>query len=247
MIEERKAHPEDRLILALDMDSEEKALEMVRFLSGWVTTFKVGSQLYTACGPDVVRRIREAGGRVFLDLKFHDIPSTVAKAGIEAARLGVFMFNVHVSGGGTMIQRCVETVSETCEREGLIRPFMIGVTLLTSICEETLRDDIGVARPIPDQVVHFARLAREEGLDGVVASARDVPRIREACGKDFLIVTPGIRPAGAALDDQSRVATPAHALEYGADYLVVGRPVTAAPDPGKEVRRILEEIRGVTG
>jgi orotidine-5'-phosphate decarboxylase len=232
----------DRLILALDLDSEDGALEMVSALSGKLSTFKVGNQLFTRCGPGVVRKIQDRGGRVFLDLKYHDIPSTVAKAGIEAARLGIFMFNVHISGGGTMMTRCTEMVAEACDREGLKRPLIIGVTLLTSVCEETLRDDIGVARSIPEQVTHFARLAKQDGLDGVVASAREIRNIRSACGEDFVIVTPGIRPRGASSDDQSRVATPQWALEQGSDYLVVGRPITGADDPLKAAEAILGEM-----
>jgi orotidine-5'-phosphate decarboxylase len=232
----------DRLIVALDMDSPEKAIDMATTLKGVVTTFKVGNQLFTRAGPEIVRKIHDLGGRVFLDLKYHDIPTTVAKAGIEAARPGVFMFNVHVSGGGTMMKRCTEMVRETCERDGLKRPLIIGVTLLTSICKETLRDDLGVSRSIPEQVSHFAGLAKEDGLDGVVSSAQEIRNIREACGDKFLIVTPGIRLKGAATDDQSRIATPGSAIAQGADYLVVGRPITGAPDPVKAVKEILEEM-----
>jgi orotidine-5'-phosphate decarboxylase len=232
----------DRLIVALDMDSPENAVTMVKLLNGAVTTFKVGSQLFTRAGPEIVKNIHDQGGRVFLDLKFHDIPTTVAKAGIEAARLGVFMFNVHASGGGTMMKRCMEMVGEACDREGINRPYIIGVTLLTSICEDTLRDDLGVSRPIPEQVAHFAKLAKEDGLDGVVASAKEIRRIREACGEDFLIVTPGIRPQAANVNDQSRVSTPEWAIQEGADFLVIGRPITGAPDPLKAVKEILEEM-----
>ncbi|OIP65276.1 MAG: orotidine-5'-phosphate decarboxylase [Nitrospirae bacterium CG_4_9_14_3_um_filter_53_35] len=242
-----KSSIKDRLIVALDMDSPEGAIALVMALKKSVSTFKVGSRLFTKAGPGIVQKIHDLGGRVFLDLKYHDIPSTVGKAGIEAARLGVFMFNVHVAGGGTMMRRCVEMVSDTCEREGLPRPLILGVTLLTSICEETLRDDIGVSRSIPEQVVHFARLAQEKGLNGVVASAHEIQEIRKACGRDFLIVTPGIRPSGTAADDQSRIAAPAWAMEQGADYLVVGRPITEAPDPLKAAHEILYEMHKVRG
>ncbi len=237
----------DRIMVALDVDTEAAALEAVETLSRQVRPFKVGSQLFTRCGPSIVRKIHDRGGRVFLDLKFHDIPTTVGKAGIEAARLGVFMFNVHLSGGETMIRRCVEMVGEVCEREGLARPHIIGVTLLTSICEETLRDDLGVHRTIPEQVAHFAGVAAKDGLDGVVASAREIGAIRKTCGEDFLIVTPGIRPAGTAVDDQSRIATPRWALEQGADYLVIGRPILGAPDPVKALETILKEMEGAQG
>lgn len=238
----KEHHLKDRLIVALDFDSEEKTLELVRALSGRLSTFKVGHQLFTRYGPPIVRKIHDLGGRVFLDLKYHDIPTTVAKAGIEAARLGVFMFNVHVSGGGTMMKRCTDMVSEACQKEGLNRPWIIGVTLLTSVCEETLRDDLGVSRSIGQQVRHFAALAKADGLDGVVASAREIGEIRDACGDDFVIVTPGIRPEGASLDDQSRVATPRWAIQEGADYLVIGRPITGANDPLKAAEAILGEM-----
>lgn len=242
--ETSKSSMKDRLIVALDMESPEGALALVRALKKSVSTFKVGSQLFTKAGPGIVRKIHGLGGRVFLDLKYHDIPSTVAKSGIEAARLGVFMFNVHVSGGGTMMKQCMQMVSESCGREGITRPVIIGVTVLTSICEETLRDDIGVSRTIPEQVVHLAMLAKQDGLDGVVASAQEIRGIRDACGQDFLIVTPGIRPSGSAADDQSRIASPAWAVKEGADYLVVGRPITGAPDPLKAVQEILDEMEG---
>lgn len=238
----KEHHLKDRLIVALDFDSEEKTLELVRALLGRLSTFKVGHQLFTRYGPPIVQKIHDLGGRVFLDLKYHDIPTTVAKAGIEAARLGVFMFNVHVSGGGTMMKRCADMVSEACQKEGLNRPWIIGVTLLTSVCEETLRDDLGVSRSIGQQVRHFAALANADGLDGVVASAREIGEIREACGDDFVIVTPGIRPEGASLDDQSRVATPRWAIKAGADYLVIGRPITGASDPSKAVQDIVNEM-----
>lgn len=240
--QQKEHHLKDRLIVALDFDSKERALELVQALSGRLSTFKVGHQLFTRYGPPIIRKIHDLGGRVFLDLKYHDIPTTVAKAGIEAARLGVFMFNVHVSGGGTMMKRCTEMVSEACQREGLNRPWIIGVTLLTSVCEETLRDDLGVSRSIGQQVRHFATLAKADGLDGVVASAREIGEIREACGDDFVIVTPGIRPEGASLDDQSRVATPRWAIQKGADYLVIGRPIIGADDPLKAVEAILGEM-----
>ncbi len=244
-IQEPSVH--DRLIVALDVDTEAAAVEVVQVLSAQVRTFKVGSQLFTKCGPPIVRKIHDRGSRVFLDLKFHDIPTTVAKAGVEAARLGVFMFNVHLSGGETMIRRCLKMVGDVCEREGLARPYIIGVTLLTSICEETLRDDLGVTRTIPEQVAHFAAMAAKDGLDGVVASAREIGAIRRTCGKEFLIVTPGIRPAGTAVDDQSRIATPRWALEQGADYLVIGRPILDAPDPAQAVEAILQEMEAAQG
>lgn len=242
MAENKNPSNRDRLIVALDVDTPEKALELVRALKGAVSTFKIGSQLFTRSGPELVRKIYTLGGRVFLDLKFHDIPTTVAKSAVEAARLGVFMFNIHISGGGTMMKRCMEMMSETCRAEKLSRPLVIGVTLLTSICSETLKDDLGVSRSIPEQVAHFAKLAKADGLDGVVSSALEIQNIREACGEDFVIVTPGIRPKGTTADDQSRIATPGWAMEQGSDYLVVGRPITGSSDPKKAVQGILQEM-----
>jgi orotidine-5'-phosphate decarboxylase len=231
----------NRLIFALDVDGFEEAQKWVRLLHGKIGVFKVGKQLFTRCGPEVVRMIRGAGGEVFLDLKFHDIPNTVAKAGVEACRLGVRMFNVHALGGREMMAKTVAEVDALWPRGSAGRPLLLAVTILTSSTEETLRE-VGIERPVREMVPRLARLAREAGMDGVVASPREVGLIREACGRDFTIVTPGVRPAFAALDDQKRVTTPAEAIAAGADYLVIGRPISAAPDPVEAADRILEEI-----
>ncbi|WP_020676913.1 orotidine-5'-phosphate decarboxylase [Geopsychrobacter electrodiphilus] len=230
-----------RLIFALDVDSFDKAQAWVELLREQVGLFKVGKQLFTRCGPQVVEMIRELGSDVFLDLKYHDIPNTVAKAGVEACRLGVGMFNVHALGGLEMMQQTVAEVDAWCRDAGQTRPLMLAVTILTSSTEETLRG-VGIDRPVTEMVPKLAKLARDAGFDGVVASPQEVGLIREVCGDGFAIVTPGVRPAFASLDDQKRVTTPATAIAAGASHLVIGRPISAAVDPVEAARLILGEI-----
>jgi orotidine-5'-phosphate decarboxylase len=231
-----------RLIFALDVDSFAEARDWVGRLQGQVGAFKVGKQLFTRCGPDVVKMVRDHGAEVFLDLKYHDIPNTVAMAGVEALRLGVWMFNVHALGGPEMMARLAAEVDRVCPRGTPGRPLLIAVTILTSSTDATLRA-IGIDRPVTEMVPHLARLAQEAGLDGVVASPREVGLIRQACGRDFAVITPGVRPADAAQDDQQRVMTPGEALRAGADYLVIGRPISAAADPAVAAARIVAEMR----
>jgi orotidine-5'-phosphate decarboxylase len=230
-----------RLIFALDVDAFAEAEKWVRLLHGQVGVFKVGKQLFTRCGPDVVRMVRAEGGEVFLDLKYHDIPNTVAMAGVEACRLGVRMFNVHALGGREMMAKTVAEVDARYPRGSKERPLLLAVTILTSSGEETLRE-VGIERPVREMVPRLARLAQEAGMDGVVASPQEVDLIRAACGADFAIVTPGVRPVSAALDDQKRVMTPGEAIAAGADYLVIGRPISAAADPAAAADRILDEM-----
>jgi orotidine-5'-phosphate decarboxylase len=187
--------------------------------------------------------IASYGGQVFLDLKYHDIPNTVAKASVEACKLGVKMFNVHALGGAAMMEQTVKEVDAYCVEAGCQRPIMLAVTVLTSSTEETLRN-VGIPYSVEDMVVRLARLAKASGFDGVVASPREIPLIREACGPDFAIVTPGVRPASSSLDDQKRVMTPAEAIRSGATALVIGRPISAAVDPGQAAEAILAEISG---
>jgi len=228
----------ERLIFALDVDSYEEAKRWVELLHDKVGLFKIGKQLFTKCGPEVVRMVKDAGGEVFLDLKYHDIPNTVAKAGVEACRLGARIFNVHALGGREMMEKVVaETDACDCGN----RPLRIAVTILTSSTEETLKG-VGIDRPVEEMVPRLAKLTKDAGMDGVVASPKEVKLIREACGDDFVIITPGVRPAFAALDDQKRVTTPADAIRAGADYLVIGRPISAADDPVAAAELILEEI-----
>ena len=232
----------ERLIFALEVDSFEDARDWVERLSGKVGVFKIGKQLFTRCGPDVVRMVSERGGDVFLDLKYHDIPNTVAKAGLEALKLGVRIFNVHALGGREMMAALVAEVDAAVPRGTPGRPLLLAVTILTSSNDETLRA-IGIDRPVAEMVPRLARLAKDAGMDGVVASPKEVGLIREACGDDFLIVTPGVRPAFASQDDQKRVTTPAEALQAGADYLVIGRPISAAEEPCEAVDLILAEMQ----
>jgi orotidine-5'-phosphate decarboxylase len=230
-----------RLIFALDVDSPTEAQGWVERLHERVGIFKVGKQLFTRGGPEVVRMIRQAGGEVFLDLKYHDIPNTVAMAAVEACRLGVRIVNVHALGGREMMTATVEAVDRQVPRGSADRPLLLAVTILTSSTGETLRE-IGIDRPVSEMVARLAKLAQQAGMDGVVASPKEIALIREVCGNDFLIVTPGVRPADADLNDQKRVATPGEAIAAGADYLVIGRPIAAAFDPLAAAGKILEEI-----
>jgi len=232
----------DKLIVALDVDSASQALDLFDALHDVVGMFKIGSQLFTTAGPDVVRQIVAKGGRVFLDLKFHDIPNTVAAAGVVATRMGVSIFNVHASGGEEMMKRTAAIVDEVCLREELEKPKVIAVTLLTSMDEDALAQ-IGVANKPRSVVADWARLAADCGLDGVVASPQEIEVVREAVGKrDFLIVTPGIRSSANPKDDQRRVLSAAEAVRAGADYLVVGRPILNADNPAEAAGRIVGEI-----
>jgi orotidine-5'-phosphate decarboxylase len=232
----------NKLILALDVDSAQRARELVSSLRDLVGMFKVGPQLFTAAGPEIVREIIKSGSSVFLDLKFHDIPNTVLSAGIRATRLGVSIFNVHASGGTDMMQRTADAVSQVAEKEGIERPLVIAVTVLTSLDTEELVD-IGIDSSLAEQVVRLSLLAESCGMDGVVASPREITHVRNVVTRPgFKIITPGVRPAEAALHDQKRVMTPSQAISAGADYIVVGRPITHAPDPVDAARRIVAEI-----
>ncbi|HKL48605.1 MAG TPA: orotidine-5'-phosphate decarboxylase [Desulfuromonadales bacterium] len=230
-----------RLIFALDVDDFAEAEKWVKRLRDKVGMFKIGKQLFTRCGPEIVRMIRGEGSDVFLDLKYHDIPNTVAKAGLEACRLGVKMFNVHALGGREMMEKVVAEIDAEYPRGSDHRPLLLAVTILTSSTEQTLRE-AGIEQPVAQMVPRLARLAREAGMDGVVASPKEIGLIREACGPDFIIVTPGVRPVFASKDDQKRVTTPADAVAAGSDYLVIGRPISAAADPETAADRILEEM-----
>ena len=234
----------ERLVLALDVDNFKKAEQLVGKLSDYVGVFKIGSQLFTAGGAKVVNMINEKGGKVFLDLKFHDIPNTVARAAEVATKLGVYIFNVHTSGGYEMMKAAAEASKKISLALGVRKPLILGVTLLTSINQEILEKEIGIKKRLEEQVVHLAKLAKAAGLDGVVASSWEIKEIREACGEDFVILTPGIRPAGKSSDDQKRVMTPREAIKLGADFLVIGRPIRNAVNPVEAAKEILREMEG---
>ncbi|HWR43739.1 orotidine-5'-phosphate decarboxylase [Sporomusa sp.] len=232
----------NRLIVALDVATMAEVRQLVETLGDAVSYYKVGMQLFYSVGMECLTYLRELGKDVFLDLKMHDIPNTVAQGAASLTRLGVGMINVQASGGSAMMRAAAEKVAETAADLNIPRPKLIAVTVLTSMDHAewaTLR----YTASIPDQVVHLARMAKEAGLDGVVASPQEAELIKEACGQEFAIITPGVRPQGAALNDQSRVATPADALKAGAHYLVVGRPITAAEKPRAAALAILEEMR----
>ena len=232
----------DRVLVALDVDTLEEATRLLETLAGTVTGCKIGSQLFTAAGPGVVEMARKRGSRVFLDLKFHDIPNTVAGAVREATRLGVFMLNVHASGGVAMMRAAAGAAAESAQALGVPRPLCIAVTVLTSLDRHALDREVGVGATVESHVMHLAALAREAGLDGCVASPREIRALRVAMGDRFVIVSPGIRPAGSASADQVRIATPAAAVAAGSDYIVVGRPIVAAPHPRAAAIAILQEL-----
>ena len=232
----------DKLILALDVADSHYALEIVDKFSDYINIYKVGLELFTTAGPRIVEEIQKRGKKVFLDLKFHDIPNTVTKAALSATRLGVYMFNVHASGGFEMMRKCRDSVVEMCLKENLERPKILGVTVLTSLSKEILTDELGIQYGLRTHVRHLSSLALKAGLDGVVASAREVELIRNHCGKGFIIVTPGIRPSWTPPDDQKRTLTPKEAIREGSDYLVIGRAVLQQPDPIKAVELISLEI-----
>jgi len=243
----RQGGMRNRLIFALDVSSIEEATDLVDRLTAEVGMFKVGKQLFLHAGPQIVRMIRDRGGEVFLDLKFHDIPRTVAKAGVEATRMGVRMFDVHASGSLEMMQRTVSEVTKVCRAEGLRRPKILAVTVLTSLNREDLKR-VGVASGVENQVVRLARLAKEANMEGVVASPQEIVPIRKECGRGFLIVTPGVRLRGATWEDQKRVMTPEAAIRAGADYLVIGQPIREAADPVAAAREIVAAMeRGLNG
>ena len=235
----------ERLLIALDVENGARALQLVSTLDGLAGGFKVGTRLFTLEGPGLVREIVARGARVFLDLKFHDIPNTVSQAVESAVQTGAWMINVHASGGVPMMQGAVEAGRATAQRLGHAPPLLVAVTVLTSMDDAVLRE-VGVQRAMPDQVVALATMAQAAGMDGVVASPQETAAIRSVCGDRFVIVTPGIRGAAAQArpDDQTRTMSPAEAVRAGASYIVVGRPIIDAPDPRAAAEAIANELRG---
>jgi len=225
-----------KIIVALDFPDSKQALEFARKTSPDQCRLKIGKELFTSCGPMLVEELVNSGYDIFLDLKFHDIPNTVKKAASAAARLGVWMLNVHALGGSAMMQAAREGVDIVAQR-----PFLIAVTVLTSLSSQDLKD-IGIDRSVPDMVDRLARNALSNGLDGVVCSAEEAPALRSSIGDSALLVTPGIRPEWASTDDQQRIVTPQQALADGASYLVIGRPITRHQDPAAALALIIESI-----
>ena len=235
---------DNRLIVALDFHTLEDVKTLVEELGDSVSYYKVGMELFYSAGPQVITYLKEKNKNIFLDLKLHDIPNTVGEGLCSLMRLGADIVNVHASGGFTMMKTAAEKLHALAEKQGVPCPKIIAVTILTSINEEDWAG-LGMECEIRKQVVRLAKLTKEAGLDGVVASPQEASAIREACGPDFMIVTPGVRPAGAAINDQSRIATPASALTNGASHLVVGRPIRAAEDPKAEALAIIKEMESV--
>ena len=235
---------DDRLIVALDVSTIEQMKDIVDTLGDAVSFYKVGMELFYAAGEDTVAYLRDCGKSVFLDLKLHDIPNTVAQGVKSLTRLGANLITIHGQGGAVMLKAAADAAREAAEELGVERPKLLAITVLTSF-DDTTWSGIGGQLPIADQVRRLALLAKDAGVDGVVASPLEAKLIREACGDDFLIVTPGIRPAFAAANDQKRIATPSSALRDGASRLVIGRPITKADNPREAVRMILEEMEAV--
>jgi len=232
----------EKIIIALDVSDPRYALEIVDRFSEYVDVFKVGLELFISGGPTVVEEINKRGKRVFLDLKFHDIAHTVTKAALAATRLGVYMFNLHASGGVEMMRSCKEAVVELCLKENIRRPKIIGVTVLTGLTQDVLKDELNIQHSLKTHVKQLSKLSTEAGLDGVVASGHEVATLRSHFGKNFIIVTPGIRTSWSPPDDQKRTMTPREAIRQGADYVVIGRAVLNQPDPFKALELITAEI-----
>jgi orotidine-5'-phosphate decarboxylase len=233
--------PREKMIFALDVDRFEEAQQLVMEFKDHVGMFKVGKQLFTQCGPKIVDYIKLKNSKVFLDLKYHDIPNTVARASVEAAKLGVDILNVHASGGFSMMSEAKRALVEAGKNPGLVRPRIIGVTVLTSLDDAELKR-VGFDIPVIELTKRLALLAKEAGLDGVVAGGSEIEMIRETCGSDFLIITPGVRVEDRK-DDQKRTITPQEAIKRGASYIVLGRAVRDASDPKALLRKITGDIR----
>jgi orotidine-5'-phosphate decarboxylase len=239
---EKKERLQEKIIIALDVGTKREALALAEELKE-ARVFKVGLELFTAEGPALLEEAVRMGKKPFLDLKYHDIPNTVAGAVRSATRNGVHMLTLHTSGGKEMMAAAARAAQEESARTGKGRPILLGVTVLTSLKDEELRR-IGFAHTVADQVLRLAVLAKDSGLDGVICSPHEIEIIKKECGGEFLVITPGIRPAWAAAQDQKRIMTPAEALGKGADYLVIGRPITGATSPHEAFLRVLAEIMG---
>ena len=234
--------PKERLILALDVDTIEEVEKYVTLLKDYVGFFKVGLQLFTSCGFDAVRKITELGGKVFFDGKFHDIPNTVSKASVNLLKNGVTFFDIHISGGSKMLCNTVDLVKKTAKSKNMPTPTILGVTLLSSFGQRTLTEELNVKMNIDEYVEYLAKIAKDSGIDGVMASASEAKRIRQEFGEDFIILCPAIRPTWSVVNDQVRVVTPTDAIKAGVDFMVIGRPVLSADDPVAAIKLIIDEI-----
>lgn len=232
----------DRIVLALDVDTIEEVEKFTELLKDYVGYFKVGLQLYTACGFDAVEVIKKHGGKVYFDGKFHDIPNTVAKASANLMKKGIDFFNVNASGGSKMISTTVRLCKETAKKLDIAPPTILGVTLLSSFGQRTLTEELNVKVSVDEYVAHITQIAKEAGISGVVASAAEAKKIRQEVGEDFMIMCPAIRPTWSVVNDQIRVVSPSDAIEAGVDYMVIGRPITSAEDPVAAAKLIINEI-----
>ncbi|MBT3393309.1 MAG: orotidine-5'-phosphate decarboxylase [Elusimicrobiaceae bacterium] len=232
-------NPKDRIIVALDVATKEAALNLVKKLSAHVGVFKVGKELFTACGPSIIEDIHKLGGKVFLDLKFHDIPNTVAKAVSQATKLGVYMITLHTSGGSEMLKAAAEAAKQNSI--GGKVPILLGVTILTSLDDDGLKE-IGFSCSAEEMVLKLVALSKNNGVSGIVCSAKEVKKLREKFGQDIILVTPGIRPIWSVSGDQKRITTPKDAVDNGTDFMVIGRPITQADDPIKAAKDIAQEL-----
>ena len=235
----------EKIILALDLSEADYALELIDKIGKYVSIVKVGYELFLSCGPAIIEEIHRRHMKVFLDLKFHDIPHTVSMAALAAAKMGVYMFNIHASGGAEMMTKCRDKVVESCLRNNHARPKILGVTVLTSMSDDVIKGELGIQHSIRTHVRHLASMAMKAGLDGVVASAQDAAMIKNHCGQGFFVVSPGIRPPWAPVDDQKRTMSPKEALREGADYIVLGRAVLHHTSPLKALEIITNEISGI--
>ncbi|WP_417814883.1 orotidine-5'-phosphate decarboxylase [Thalassospira alkalitolerans] len=233
--------PQDRIFCAIDTTDLARAIDLASSLSGVIGGAKLGKEFFAAHGPQGVREVAKAGLPIFLDVKYHDIPNTVAGAVRAVTPLGLKIVNVHATGGVDMMKRAVEAAREAADKAGVATPWVIAVTILTSLDQGDL-DDVGLNGPISDRVVKLAELTKKAGLDGVVCSAQEITAVRSACGPGFKLITPGIRPNWASGDDQKRIVTPRDAVAMGADVLVIGRPITKADDPVAAAKRIVKEL-----
>jgi orotidine-5'-phosphate decarboxylase len=232
----------DKIVLALDVDTKEEALILYRELKDYVGTFKVGLQLFMSEGFEAIKLLQDEGANIFFDVKLHDIPNTTSMAGANIVKKGISFFNIHTTGSFAMMQETATIAKKTAIENNMPTPTILGVTILSSINQQVLVDELEIATKIEDYVVNLAKLAKKSGLTGVVASVLEAKKIREACGKDFVILCPGIRPSFADVNDQQRIATPAAAIQAGADYLVIGRAVTASSDRLLAMQKVHKEI-----